>query len=304
MEKTLEDIGIYTDIYRTDKSDGQGHRLYHVKCKICGQELFYPIENIRENHKQCRHIQYDISQGVGIYTNIHESGNKSKSGHKLYFATCSICNTVVEKTLSDLKESNQLCRHRAIKNGDPNYKINDMPVGWMNESKLNMRIYYLWKAMIMRTTEKYWEKYPTYTGTTVDDKWRILSNFVNDIKDLEGYNKWATASNRQMMLDKDTIIEGNKHYSKDTCCFISHEESNQDVNRRHPENIQKARQAFVENASNPVRFTNIKTNEVIDFPSLKEGCRTLNLNFRNAWSVLSDEYPGHHTTKGWTITKI
>ena len=107
-----------------------------------------------------------------------------------------------------------------------------------------------------------------------------------------------------MMLDKDTIIEGNKHYSKDTCRFITHTESNQDVSRRHPENIQKAQQAFVENASGPVRFTNTKTNEVIDFLSLKEGCRVLNLNLRNAWMVLSEKYHSHHTINGWTISKI
>lgn len=158
--------------------------------------------------------------------------------------------------------------------------------------------------MINRATEQYWQKHPTYSGTTVDDRWRSLSNFVNDIKELEGYEDWCVSENRQMMLDKDTKIEGNKHYSKDTCRFITHEESNQDVNRQHPENITKARDVFKENASEPVKFINIKTNETIDFSSLKEGCRILNLNFRNAWMVLSDKYPGHHTIKGWTITKI
>ena len=112
------------------------------------------------------------------------------------------------------------------------------------------------------------------------------------------------AAGEMMMLDKDTIVPGNKHYSKDTCRFITHAESNQDVFRRHPDNLENAREIFKENASEPVRFTNIKTKEIIDFPSLKEACRDLKLNFRNAWMVLSDKYPGHHTIKGWTITKI
>lgn len=243
-------------------------------------------------------------EDIGIYTDIYESGNIASDRHKLYYATCKICGTVVEKRLADIKESNKVCRHKILDKSSDTYKLNDMPKGWMNKSELNMRIYYLWKAMINRTTEQYWQKYPTYSGTTVDDRWRILSNFVNDIKDLEGYDKWVAASSRQMMLDKDTIIEGNKHYSKDTCRFITHTESNQDVSRRHPENIQKAQQAFVENASGPVRFTNTKTNEVIDFLSLKEGCRVLNLNLRNAWMVLSEKYHSHHTINGWTISKI
>lgn len=241
---------------------------------------------------------------IGIYTNIHESGNTVADGHKLYYATCKLCGTVVEKRLADIKESNKVCRHKVLKENIDGYKINDMPKGWMNISDLNMKIYYLWKAMIMRSTEKYWEKHPTYTGTTVDDRWRMLSNFVNDIKELEGYDDWVISSNRQMMLDKDTIFEGNKHYSKNTCRFITHTESNQDVNRRHPENIQKAQKVFKENASEPVRFINSKTFKSLDFPSLKEACRELKLNLRNAWMVLSDKYPEHHTIKGWEISKI
>lgn len=241
---------------------------------------------------------------IGIYTNIHESGNTVADGHKLYYATCKLCGTVVEKRLADIKESNKVCRHQVLKENIDGYKINDMPKGWMNISDLNMKIYYLWKAMIMRSTEKYWEKHPTYTGTTVDDRWRMLSNFVNDIKELEGYDDWVISSNRQMMLDKDTIFEGNKHYSKNTCRFITHTESNQDVNRRHPENIQKAQKVFKENASEPVRFINSKTFQSLDFPSLKEACRELKLNLRNAWMVLSDKYPEHHTIKGWEISKI
>lgn len=243
-------------------------------------------------------------EDIGIYTNIHESGNTVADGHKLYYATCKMCGTVVEKRLADIKESNKVCRHKASKEDEDGYKVNDMPKGWMNISDLNMKIYYLWKAMIMRSTEKYWVKHPTYTGTTVDDRWRMLSNFVNDIKELEGYDDWVISSNRQMMLDKDTIFEGNKHYSKNTCRFITYTESNQDVNRRHPENIQKAQKVFKENASEPVRFINSKTFQSLDFPSLKEACRELKLNLRNAWMVLSDKYPEHHTIKGWTISKI
>lgn len=250
-----------------------------------------------------------ICTDIGIYTDVHPSGNKARDRHKLYYAKCKVCGTVVEKILSDIKRSNKICRHRVLgknkilnKTSD-DYKFNDMPKGWINQSELNKRIYSAWKAMINRTTKKFWEKYPSYTGTTVDDNWRTLSNFVNDIKELEGYNEWSLPTGRGMMLDKDTIVEGNKHYSKETCRFITHAESNRDVHKRHPESLLKARNAFIEKNSKPVKFTNIKTNETIEFSSLKEGCRELNLNFGNAWMVLNEDYTSHHTIGGWTITE-
>lgn len=238
---------------------------------------------------------------IGIYTNIYASGNKARDGHKLYYATCKICGTVIEKKLGDIKRNNTVCYHEAGYNKSTTKKINDMPSGWINASKTNRRIYDLWKAMLERTTEKYWDKFPCYTGTTVDESWRILSNFVQDIKELNGYIDWINASSNSMMLDKDTIVEGNKHYSKSTCQFISHAESNRDVAKRHPGNTRKANQAFVDKYSIPVRCRNLETGEVIQFSSFKEACRTLELNLRNAWMVLSDKYPYNHSTKGWSI---
>ena len=243
-------------------------------------------------------------EDIGIYTNIHESGNIAPDRHKMYYATCKICGMVVEKRLAEIKKSNTICRHKILNKKSDIYKVNDMPKGWASQSKLNIRIYYLWKAMIVRTTDEFWKQYPSYTGTTVDDRWRVLSNFVNDIKDIDGYSDWCVAKKHQMMLDKDTKIKGNKHYSKDTCKFITSAESNRDVSIRHPENLQKAREAYKIKHSIPVRFVNIKTNETIDFSSLKEGCRILNLNFRNAWSVLSEQYPDRYTIKGWKIYKL
>lgn len=233
---------------------------------------------------------------IGIYTNIHESGNKTKDGIAKFYATCKICGITVEKKLSNIYRSNKICRHTKASK-----KINDMPTGWINQSTLNKRIYDLWKDMIYRTTQKCWDKYPTYEGTTVDESWLVLSNFIKDIQELNGYDAWLNASKRTMMLDKDTLVDGNKHYSKDTCCFITSLESSIDVNRRHPNNVENAKIAAIEHNSIPIKLINKKTKEEKFFPSLKEACRQMNFNERNAWKVLSDKYPTCHSIDGWII---
>ena len=239
---------------------------------------------------------------LGVYINVVEDGIASDKKHKMYSTTCSICGIIVRQRMADLKRSADACHHsRRLK---ANSKINDMPRGWASKSELNKKIYYLWKAMIARTDPAYWIEFPTYEGTSVDDRWLRLSNFVEDIQDIDGYDEWTTCSKNAMMFDKDTRVPGNKHYSKDTCCFISHADSNRDVFNRHSDGLETARTAMLQNQSEPVRFTNIKTQEIKEFPSLKEGCRALNLNLRNAWKILSDKYPDCKTTHGWTIEKI
>ena len=66
-------------------------------------------------------------EDIGIYTNIHESGNVASDRHKLYYATCKVCGTVVEKRLADIKESNKVCRHKILNDNYNKYKLNDMP---------------------------------------------------------------------------------------------------------------------------------------------------------------------------------
>ena len=240
-------------------------------------------------------------EDIGIYTDIHESGSIAKDKHKLYYATCKVCGTIVEKRLADLKRNNTICYHQGGYYQLMTGKKNDMPKGWINKSKLNQRIYAMWKAMLARTTEKYWDKYPHYTGTTVDDRWRILSNFVNDIKELDGYDQWVVASDKRMMLDKDTVINNNKHYSKDTCRFITHAESNRDVAKRHPENLKKAKSAYNNQYSMPVRLTNINTKETIDYPSLKEASRKSSLTFEQLRKAYHSNDVNKKIVKEWFI---
>lgn len=246
---------------------------------------------------------------VGNYIDVVLSGNVSKSRHKLYFATCKDCGAVIEKDMSDLRRMSLKCNHKNGNHGChrslvAGVGINDMPVGWIAYSKYNTRSYDLWKAMLLRTTEKFWNKYPTYTGATVSEDWKILSVFLNDIEQLEGYELWKNCGDNEYMLDKDTIILGNKHYSKETCKFISHVDSNKDVAKRHPNTIRKANKAMVKKYSVPIKATNIKTKEIIIFNSKSEAARSLNIKKSNIWMILSKDkkYESNKSSKGWTFS--
>jgi len=73
--------------------------------------------------------------------------------------------------------------------------------------------YSRWCSMLNRCySSNYHIRNPTYIGCTVSKEWLTFSNF----------KKWMeTQDYIGKDLDKDILIEGNKVYSKDTCCFVS-----------------------------------------------------------------------------------
>lgn len=247
----LDDIGIYTDIYKTDKQDDYHHVLYHVKCKVCQQELYKPISQIHRFNKQCKH---------GVFSS--EGNNRTVYG------------------IGYNTSSNDIER-------DDLYK----------------KLYDKWQHMILRCTEKFQNQYPTYQGVTCSEEWKDFANFYYDVQHLQGFDYWLNHPNERVMLDKDTLVEGNKVYSKDTCCFISHADSNRDVAKRHPETIRKAHRVSIENNSQPIILTNKYTGEEQFFPSLQECRRATHLNLRHIWMCLSKEekYESHKTTHGYIV---
>jgi len=76
-------------------------------------------------------------------------------------------------------------------------------------------IFVKWKSMLCRCNYKaYKEIYKTYENAHVSDEWLYFSNFKKwvdsfGIEDIQNYD-----------LDKDIIFEGNKLYSKETCCLV------------------------------------------------------------------------------------
>lgn len=262
----------------------------------------------------------DGTLSVGNYIEIVPTGERDASGHKLYSATCKTCKTVIIKNMSDLRRMSLKCTHTS-KNTIAKKRslvygvgVNDMPVGWIKNNDLNCRIYDAWRHMLLRGTEQYWNKYPTYTGTTVCKEWTYLSKFEQDIQLLEGYDLWKNNPKQGIMLDKDIKMPGNKHYSKETCCFISHADSNRDVHNRHPEAILKAKISAtktIEKHKIPVRAINLTTNIFLMYSSQREASRKLQIPSSSIWMILNDtpKYASIKIAKDpygnkWTFEKI
>ena len=70
----------------------------------------------------------------------------------------------------------------------------------------------LWKNMLHRVNTN-----RSYKDCSVCTRWHSLENFIEDIRDLENYDKWLLGG---YDLDKDFKDKNNKIYSKEFCTFL------------------------------------------------------------------------------------
>lgn len=92
---------------------------------------------------------------------------------------------------------------------DAKYVINT----YINGNKVSCPFYSKWYEMMRRCySSRYHLQQPSYISVEVCEEWHTFSNFKSwmETQDWEG-----------KQLDKDLLVEGNKLYSPDTCCFIS-----------------------------------------------------------------------------------
>lgn len=96
---------------------------------------------------------------------------------------------------------------------DANYPVKTYRVEGKKRVLLTCCIFYeTWRQMLRRCySDKFHKQYPSYKGCTVADEWLTFSSFKLWMES-QPYNGNC--------LDKDLLYPGNKHYSKDTCCFI------------------------------------------------------------------------------------
>lgn len=256
-------------------------------------------------------------EDFGIYTNVIPTDEKY-GRHRLYEATCTKCKKVLKRTLYDLRHFNKVCQHGGIKNlqEDGSWIIHGVKCSNSLRiapglSDYNKRVYDMWSHMILRTTPEYWKKEPTYTGTTVCEEWKDFSIFYNDIKELEGYDYWKDNYGKRVMLDKDLKGNGKKLYSKETCCFLSHKASNQEVAERYPdlmygEVFNQSRKRNKLTKGKRVKAINLSTKETYYFYSTRDAAKFVDTSQGNIWQCISDNprYSNVTSCKGFEFIEI
>ena len=94
--------------------------------------------------------------------------------------------------------------------------INDAPylTTYCDEHGVEHRcpIYQRWRSLIQRVAcPKFKATQPTYQDCTLEPSWYTFTTF----------RQWMCAQDWQdKQLDKDLLVQGNKHYGPDTCVFI------------------------------------------------------------------------------------
>lgn len=129
-------------------------------------------------------------------------------------------NQFIEITASELSLS-QRKPVFGVGTNDADYLTNPT----INGKQTKCSIYRTWQSMLMRCySDKFQAKHPTYTGCSVCDEWLTFSSF----------RRWMIAQNWQgKQLDKDIRVNGNKVYSPETCCFVTHADNMIEAKAKH-----------------------------------------------------------------------
>ena len=90
----------------------------------------------------------------------------------------------------------------------------------------NKRFYSMWRAMISRCYNEKDKNYECYKNVTVCDDWLIFENFLNDVREIDGFDNDLFNSG-ELALDKDTKqrFYEQKVYSKETCVWLRREDN-------------------------------------------------------------------------------
>ena len=126
--------------------------------------------------------------------------------------------------------------------------INDMPYGWASENEWNKIVYQKWYDMLRRCYDEEFhktEKGKCYIGCTVCERWLTLSNFVEDVPKITGYDE-ERFLNGELHLDKDKKKDENKHYIMNYCTWLPAPENSSLANKgkqRSEETKQKISEA-------------------------------------------------------------
>ena len=136
--------------------------------------------------------------------------------------------------------------------------INDMPYGWTVENEWNKLVYRKWYEMLRRCYNEEYHKTENgerYKDCTVCDRWLKLSNFVEDVPKIDGYDE-ERFLNGELVLDKDIKSGGkNKQYIMKECLLTTQPENTKQANRtrEYHELSEETKRKISENNPKPMK---------------------------------------------------
>lgn len=149
--------------------------------------------------------------------------------------------------------------------------------------KVYTKFYNMWHSMMQRCYYTKNDSYNNYggKGVTVDERWHVFNNFVEDIDKVEGFDL-ERIMNSELELDKDIkfndVKNSNKKYSLSNCKFVSKSEnSGNRLNNRTTVGV------------------DLKYDEVYIFRNREDFCRKKNLNSRDVFNSIKN--PGKVSVK-------
>ena len=77
------------------------------------------------------------------------------------------------------------------------------------------------------------KNYPNYKDCKIDERYRYFSNYINDIKQLENFDKLCKEPSK-WDVDKDKIDSNNRHYYFEHLSIVSENENNDERHQRKP----------------------------------------------------------------------
>lgn len=162
---------------------------------------------------------------------------------------------------------------------------NDMPRGWShgNDQPLwHKSLLKRWKSMWTRCKNPEHPRYDSYKTCKIDERYRLFSNYVNDVIQLENFDKLCENPSK-WDIDKDIKDKNNRHYFFEFLTITSSEDNSREV-------LDRCGHSFaVKNPPKPIIGINIKDNTIIIFKSLTDA-QSKGFNKGNIGNCLKGRY--------------
>lgn len=219
--------GVYEilDIYQDTKDKWRKMKIRFIKTGFITDSFITNKDTVQDKSLPDKRIGTIISSdkfgdAVIIDVGVKFQSSKNRSKIKVRFI-----NTGYEAwTETDLFKKNK-CRDYLLPNVQGVGILGN--VENISGRLRDMKEYRLWEGILFRCYgTDYSKRDKSYEDATIEDRWKRFDYFLEDLIHIKGYDMWKRFHSEYpntkniFEFDKDTIVSGNKTYSRYTCRFI------------------------------------------------------------------------------------